>query len=130
MPLKGYLLLNTTASTDVFKIISTEPGLEIYQSLEHVSLFPRGENLVSNSSPTVRSHQGPKPGIWGLKLLCPQGRSRPAVHLRFPSSSQLTQTPVERKPPASETGPPKQAPEPLFQGSLMTSLRPFQGLNH
>lgn len=100
-PLKGYLLLNTTASTEVFKIISTGPGLEIYQSLEHVSLFPREENLVANSSATIRSHQGQKPGILGLKLLCPQCRSRPAVHLRFPSSSQLTQTSVERKPTAS-----------------------------
>lgn len=55
MPTKGYILLNTTASTDVFKII-----LRAEQSLETGRPLHGAEGLGANLSPApppARRHQ-------------------------------------------------------------------------
>lgn len=53
MPLKGYILLNTTASTDVFKII-----LRAEQSLETGRPLHGAEGLGANLSPAPPHQPG------------------------------------------------------------------------
>lgn len=154
---KKLSLLNTTASTDVFKNtkyrarLGNMPIPQMCHSLP-LGREPGGKHITHHWVPPDQ-----KPSISVLKCCpfpgwskptsvtlqcqrlpprgsCPRKAAIPVVHLRFPGSPRLTQAPVDTLHSLpSGRGSPEPAglatrchrPDPLFQCSLVTSLRPL-----